>query len=309
MTHTPVAPATPSVAAPPPPAADAPPDAACRNCDAPMHGPYCAQCGQQAVHPDPTFHDVAHDAAHEFLHVDGKIVETLKLLFLEPGRLTLEHWRGRRVRYVAPIRLYLTLSLLYFVTVAVTSPVERAIARRSPVTMTEGPARLQEAVRVSDDSAARLMEAEGRKRGGVFGAFMAHAANVQRDKAGFARRVRAALPKIFFVFVPLFAAIVGLVYRRRRHYPAHLYFALHLFAFCFVAAALGRVLALAPGAEAPAGVLVVVAFLGYGVAALRRVYGGSWPQAVGRGALVAALSFVAFTLLSLVGMGIVFFTF
>jgi hypothetical protein len=307
MTHTPVAPAD----APPhePAPTHAASAATCRNCEAPMHGAFCAQCGQHAVHEDPSFHDLVHDASHEFLHLDGKIVETLRLLFTRPGELTAEHWRGRRVRYVAPIRLYLTLSVLYFLVAALANPIEKAIARRPAVTITEAPASLREAAAVSEDSAARIIEAEARKSGGFFGSFMTHAARVQRDKTGFARRMREALPKIFFAFVPIFAAVVALVYRRRRRYPAHLYFALHYFAFCFAAATMGVGLGLIPGVGAIVGPLVAVAFVGYGLVALRRVYGGTWKGTIGRGALVGLLSAVAFTIAGGLGFAIVFFSF
>lgn len=307
MTSTPVAPTPlPEAAAAP---THAPKVTTCRNCEAPMHGAWCAQCGQHAVHEDPSFHDLVHDASHEFLHVDGKIVETLRLLFARPGELTAEHWRGRRIRYVAPIRLYLTLSVLYFLVAALANPVEKAVARRSPVTITEAPAKLRAAEAVSEDSASRLIEAEARKSGGFFGSFMMHAARVQRDKAGFARRMREALPKIFFAFVPLFAAVVALVYRGRRRYPAHLYFALHYFAFCFGAATLGVVVGLLPAAKDVVGPVVALAFVAYGLLALRRVYGGNWGSTIARGALVAVLSTLAFTVAGAVGFGLVFFTF
>ena len=88
--------------------------APCLNCEAPLHGPYCAMCGQPVRDPDPTAHDLVHDAVHEFLHVDGKIFTTLRLLLTRPGALTRAFLAGRRARYVGPLRLYLTASLLFF---------------------------------------------------------------------------------------------------------------------------------------------------------------------------------------------------
>jgi hypothetical protein len=41
-------------------------------------------------------------------------VQTLKLLLFRPGALTHAFMRGRRLPYIAPLRLYLTLSLIMF---------------------------------------------------------------------------------------------------------------------------------------------------------------------------------------------------
>jgi Na+/H+ antiporter NhaC len=64
-------------------------------------------------------HDFAHEAVHEFLHLDGKIGRSLKLLVARPGELTREFVAGRRARYISSLRLYLTFSLIFFFLAAV----------------------------------------------------------------------------------------------------------------------------------------------------------------------------------------------
>lgn len=59
----------------------------CRNCDAPLTGRYCCACGQRDRDLQLTIRHVLHDATREFLHVDGKILQTLELLALRPGAL------------------------------------------------------------------------------------------------------------------------------------------------------------------------------------------------------------------------------
>ena len=44
----------------------------CLNCQAALAGPYCATCGQKAVKPHPTFHDLVHEFTHELLHEPAK---------------------------------------------------------------------------------------------------------------------------------------------------------------------------------------------------------------------------------------------
>jgi uncharacterized protein (DUF1697 family) len=52
----------------------------CGNCGAELAGAYCQACGQKAIGPDVSLDDFFHEAFHEFAHVDGKIVQTLRLL-------------------------------------------------------------------------------------------------------------------------------------------------------------------------------------------------------------------------------------
>jgi hypothetical protein len=63
-----------------------------------------------------------HASTREFLHefighyvaLEGKLWGSLKRLIFQPGELTNEYIRGRRVRYVQPLRMYLTFSVLFF---------------------------------------------------------------------------------------------------------------------------------------------------------------------------------------------------
>src|SRR5262249_50789844 len=88
--------------------------AACSNCQAALDGPFCARCGQKAAPLNPSLGEFLHELFHEIAHVDGKIIQSVKLLLLKPGFLSAEQFAGRRARYVTPIRLYLVFSVLFF---------------------------------------------------------------------------------------------------------------------------------------------------------------------------------------------------
>jgi hypothetical protein len=97
----------------------------CGNCGARLGGAFCHACGQKAVGPDVSLHDFFHEAFEEFAHVDGTIVQTLRLLLTKPGMLTKEFLNGRRARYVSPLRVYLTCSVLFFALAAFAPEAER----------------------------------------------------------------------------------------------------------------------------------------------------------------------------------------
>ncbi|GAB2946991.1 hypothetical protein GCM10027048_10010 [Hymenobacter coalescens] len=96
------------------------------------------------------------------------------------------------------------------------------------------------------------------------------------------QRINKALSLTMFVFMPLFAVLLKLLYRRFR-YLAHLIFSLHLHVFAFVLMLLIIGLTrLLPGGYA--GLLWVMPL--YVVVALREVYAQGWPKTVLKGALL-----------------------
>jgi hypothetical protein len=101
----------------------------CGNCGAPLGGAFCQTCGQKVVGPDVSLHEFFHEAVEELAHFDGKIVQTLRLLLTQPGMLTREFLDGRRVRYISPLRVYLTCSVLFFGLAAVAPVDERPLFR------------------------------------------------------------------------------------------------------------------------------------------------------------------------------------
>jgi len=86
----------------------------CENCGAPLHGHWCAKCGQAAVEYRRSFRHVIVDVLDSFLNWDSKFFATIGWLIARPWHLTNEFVNGHRVRYLHPIRLYLLASILFF---------------------------------------------------------------------------------------------------------------------------------------------------------------------------------------------------
>jgi len=86
----------------------------CEDCDAELHGHYCSTCGQVAVDYRRSFRHVIADVAESFLNWDSKFVKTIGLLVVRPGWLTNQFVAGRRTRYLHPLRLYLLVSIVFF---------------------------------------------------------------------------------------------------------------------------------------------------------------------------------------------------
>ncbi|HEY2444467.1 MAG TPA: DUF3667 domain-containing protein [Rhizomicrobium sp.] len=94
--------------------------AQCRNCSAPLIGAYCAVCGQERDGHRHSLADLLHDLFSELASFDSRVLRTAVALLFEPGELPLAFNQGRTRRYMPAVRLYLFVSLLFFLALSVT---------------------------------------------------------------------------------------------------------------------------------------------------------------------------------------------
>lgn len=90
----------------------------CRNCQKPLDGEYCGNCGQRNVDLERPIWGLLADVVRETFEVDGRAWLTVKTLFRFPGALTSEFLAGRRRKYTSPLRLYLVTSISFFILVS-----------------------------------------------------------------------------------------------------------------------------------------------------------------------------------------------
>ncbi|WP_199555618.1 DUF3667 domain-containing protein [Sandaracinobacteroides hominis] len=98
-----------------PPASQVEGHGACLNCEAPLSGAYCSNCGQKAHLHRSILHAVE-EFLHGILHFDSKLWHTLPLLLFRPGKLTWDYVHGHRARFISPVALFLlTVFTMFFV--------------------------------------------------------------------------------------------------------------------------------------------------------------------------------------------------
>lgn len=265
------------------------------NCGAPLTGPYCASCGQQRPHSDLTLREFLRETTQELIHWDGKVPSTLKVLILKPGLLTVDFLAGRRARWLAPLRVYLTCSIAFFVSKTLVEALTHRAAREiAKITITK-----------SDGSTTLTPEGREDLERGLPARFFG-IERLERAAANGAqlnRAIYSAFPKAMFLLLPVFAWLTRLAWRRRLpQYPAHLYLALHLHAAWFGAFAV-TTLAGAFFPSETADVILGLAGYGYvawyGLVALRRVFGDSWTTTVAKAAAVLGAYLACFFPVSL----------
>ena len=296
----------------------------CGNCAAPVLGKYCGECGQAVdTHRRSVLH-LLHDLLTDIASFDSRVLRTIRALFLQPGELSAAFREGRTQRYVPPIRLYLFVSLIFFlflslshiaiVQLEVGPPISHQADPGEPADPDESQASIGnldwKLHFFTREMTARPQLPEGVRQAIEHGkASLAKAANprdgrrlvgmletLSSEPAAINKPLTDWIPRILFILLPGFAAVLALFYWRQRKdflFVDHLVFSLNIHSFMFatflVAIALAQFLDRG---------LMFLATLGaiwlYLILAMRRFYRQSWGWTIAKFFLVSAVYGVAF---------------
>lgn len=239
----------------------------CPNCGAVYDSKFCPECGQKRIdkHEFAVGHFFGH-LLHEITHLDSnKILRTFVDLVSKPGALTKAYLIGKKGLYINPIRIYLTVSAIYFF-----------FAWGALATAGGGSV---------EDNQSRPFMIQLAQRKGVEPSVLAP--KIQ-DKAG---KYSAFLR---FASVLLSGLFLMLLYRGNgKYYVEYLIFSLHFYAFDFLAKSAVAVFFLTETYTGhttflAARVVYYIAALVYLLFALKRVYEKSWSNT----ALKASAQFI-----------------
>lgn len=84
----------------------------CKNCGTELQGVYCHHCGQYAKDLKQSFGSYIMEYLSNTYNLDGRIFQTIWLLFRKPGFLTKEFLQGKINSYVHPLKLNMFLLLV-----------------------------------------------------------------------------------------------------------------------------------------------------------------------------------------------------
>jgi len=249
-----------------------------------LTGRYCAHCGQAADVHVPSTRELVHEALEGITHSDSRLWRTLYLLWFRPGALTQEFIAGRRAAYLPPFRLYLVISILFFLVASVSNTHTNFVRLDNGV-----PAAPGASAPAPGGSPAECAKVNATSfNAELFGRDWAPriryvCGEIARDNgANLLHVALATAPKAMFIFLPLIAFLHMLLYWRPRHrYAEHLLFFLYLHAFFFSVITL--VILSGDAAEAWPRLslvwnlvpLLLWSLPVYTVVGMRRVFGGS----------------------------------
>ena len=280
----------------------------CMSCDAPLTGPYCARCGEHVVEAEALTlrHFLVHTVAHELLHLDGTLWQTLRLLFVRPGGLALEFSAGRRRPYVNPFRLLL-ISIVAYALMSYSGLV--VTWNIGPVTMSIAPAALRRTLSVETtieqvDRYGLLRQQFAAKRARLTG---------EEARERFHDRLEAFAEPVSFANVLLLAAALHLCFLGRRRFLEDVAFSMNFVSFVLLSS-VTLVLAIKLRHWLGPYVFLVLALVGlwhftYLAIAIRRFYltagrWGGWLLSVGAAILLYVLNTAFMTAVQVVGAAI-----
>ncbi len=305
----------------------------CKNCAAPLSGPYCSVCGQKDAEVARPLATLLGDLFDGMFSLDSRAWRTIGLLIASPGRLTRAYFDGQRARYLPPIRLFLVCSLVFFAAVGLSG---RHLLRLTAVPNIEivdrGPAFLLSFDEEVDDEApnGRTATTTTSSQAGyqakltmfpraddpVISEIPAEALDelLERnpqipklarrlivgfqhavtDPQAFNASLNVWLPRMMFILVPVFALVLRLFYWRRGWFLAHhIFFALHFHSYVFVLLTLVLVLVSTVGGAVGA-IVFGVASGGYLLGSMRTVYGDSRLATAGKWLAVTVIYMLIF---------------
>jgi hypothetical protein len=285
----------------------------CPNCGAIVSGNFCHDCGQETVLHPPSTREFLHEFIGHYVALEGKLWKSLLLLLFRPGQLTLEYINGRRVRYIQPLRLYLTFSLIFFAVMKYSghdgikiTPADHSVAAAAQQ-KDEAKSEL-----MREDEPGEIANGTTQLREGI-GKINAHwgeqadrFSHMSMDERNqvLTTAFYGYVPYAVFFMMPLFALCLKMLYLGAgRRYGEHLLFALHVNGFAFLAMTLMMVV---PGFLGIVSWVLGLWLVFYTPVAMRRVYGGSRLATGVRWLVLMALHVIGITLAigAAVGFGI-----
>ena len=170
-----------------------------------------------------------HDAAESLFHIDGRITRGIVQLLFHPGRLTRNFLIGKRASQVPPLRFYLFITLVYFLTLPLRTSFE-VPEIHAPVND------------INIASAEEVAESPKFLRDIFEGIRNAQSENNAEGELNIRLPTRQEIidvivnysPKVLFALLPLLALSTRILFWKSGYsYLEHLVVALHLGAFYF----------------------------------------------------------------------------
>lgn len=95
-------------------------DKTCLNCRHVVQERFCPNCGQENIDSRKSFHQLFLHFFEDLTHYENAFWRTIKNLLFKPASLTKEYLSGKRLSYLAPVRLYIFISFITFFLITVT---------------------------------------------------------------------------------------------------------------------------------------------------------------------------------------------
>ncbi|MCW8877523.1 MAG: DUF3667 domain-containing protein [Kangiellaceae bacterium] len=203
----------------------------CANCQFELSGSFCANCGQSVKSRRGPIWQVIGEFTEEVFAPNSKFFSSLVDLVFKPGKLSRKFIDGKRVSILPPVRMYLVISLLFFIVfeIPTVDVSEKNVYIGDALLGKEEPAKGQATLSFfstvnSDDPISRWVNDSFADKKELM---LKLEPQVTVDRIFY--NLENALPNAVVLFLPLFALLMKLIYFFKRVlYFDHLIFSLHV---------------------------------------------------------------------------------
>lgn len=258
----------------------------CKNCDTPLEGMYCHKCGQYALDTNQNFWKFIKQYFDNTFQTDGRALRTFGALITSPGFLSTEFVRGRIMRYVHPLKLYLFCSIVFFAFIFFIVPGTDMIVDQK---INQNQAVLIDSLNIKKDSISLLYAGQAdliKSKSDSISNVYKEVIRLKDDRLkikGFVDVIIDNIPLMMMILMPLYGLLLWLFFRRRyKSYMPHFVFAIHIHIFLFLLLALMTLLLQIDGITPYVLWSVFVIMTVYIVVATRNFYGNRWVGSIFR---------------------------
>lgn len=225
----------------------------CPNCNKGLQDwmNYCPKCGQENHVKRASLSLLTKDFLQDYWTFDSKFFRSIIPLLFKPGYLTNEFIEGRRQKYIPPVRLYLFISFIFFLTSSLlvnksdknsnkedkmvsisygnneTKKDSLTIDRMHELTL-KNPVLKAQYGDISKDSLKKVFETDPNMKEAL--EFMR-----KTESKDFDEFFNKHFTKLFFILIPILALIFFLLfYRKNFFYVDYLVFTIHIQSFYFL---------------------------------------------------------------------------
>lgn len=190
----------------------------CENCGNIVEVRFCSYCGQENVETKKSFHYLFTHFIEDLVHYDNGFWKAIKHLLFSPYILTIEYLKGKRKKYVAPVKLFIFMNFLCFFLTGMLS-YETSTVLKVNDTLNE-PNQIQvdqDTISNANFFTKKISDLDKK-----------YTSQELFEKIG--EKIKYYFPKVVFAYMPLFAFFLWLFHNKKKWwYFDHGIFTFHFF--------------------------------------------------------------------------------